>query len=87
VSKPHKAGDPMPPPAVKALIARHVIRLIGFPTGLLRVMVHPIGGDHYRVNVHVGRDAASSKIVGSYFLTVDVGGNILGSSPKIARLW
>jgi hypothetical protein len=39
------------------------------------------------VNVLVGKDFASTRIANSFFLTADGKGNIVTSSPKIARLY
>jgi hypothetical protein len=41
--------------------------------------------DRYRVNVLVGPDAASAKIVNSYFLKSDSDGKIIASNPKLAK--
>jgi hypothetical protein len=77
----------LPPAARDHAIRRQVFRSLGFPPGLVRLKVHPLGDDHYRVNVHVGCKAASSRIADSFFLTADEGGNILSSSPRIVRAY
>jgi hypothetical protein len=67
------------------VIGRHVIRSLGSPADLLKVQVRPIGNDRYRVNVLVGKDAASPRIADSFFLTADFEGKIVTSSPEIVR--
>ena len=69
----------------KAVIAKHVILGLGQPRDLHRVQVRYLWEDHYRVNVLVGVDATSAKIGHSYFLVADGNGNILASTPKIAK--
>jgi hypothetical protein len=69
----------------KAVIARHVILGLGQPHDLHRVQVRYLWEDHYRVNVLLGVDATSAKIGHSYFLVADGDGNILASTPKIAK--
>ena len=68
-----------------AVIGRQVIHTLGQPGDLLRVQVRPLWGDHFRVNVLVGVDAASARVAHSYFLVVDGDGTILDSRPKITR--
>jgi hypothetical protein len=82
-----KEDVPIPRDALNALIGRHVIHSLGSPDNILKVKVHPLGNDHYRVNVLVGKDIASARIGNSFFLTADGDGNIVTSSPKIARLY
>jgi hypothetical protein len=73
--------------AIHGLIGKQVVQRLGSPADLLRVQVRPVGGDRYRVNVVVGKNVTSSKIVQSYFLVADDEGNILSSSPTIARVY
>ena len=70
-----------------ALIGEHVIHTLGEPDGLHKVDVRPLWGDHYRVNVLIGKDATSAKIANSYFVKADSGGNIVKSTPKITKLY
>ncbi len=79
-----RAGE-IPQEALIALIGRNVIRLLGTPPNLLKVKVCPVGNGFYRVNIMVGADINSARIVKSYFLTSDEKGNILSSDPTIAR--
>jgi len=82
---PGEEVGPNPREAMNALIGRQVIRSLGTPGDLLRVQVRPVGGDRYRVNVLVGKDATSARVADSFFLTADDEGNILASSPAIVR--
>lgn len=82
-----KDDGSIPRDALNALIGRHVVRSLGSPVDLLKVQVRPVGSDRYRVNVFVGRDATSSRIADSFFLTADREGNIVNSSPEIVRLY
>ena len=66
-------------------IRKQVMRSLGSPDGLLKVQVVPIGQDHYRVNVFVGKTATSGRIADSFFLSTDEEGKILTSSPTIVR--
>jgi hypothetical protein len=67
------------------MIARQVIRALGSPKNLLKVKVHPVGSDRYRVNILTGADFATGRIANSYFLTADVHGKILSSTPQIVK--
>ncbi|OAI47133.1 hypothetical protein AYO44_10175 [Planctomycetaceae bacterium SCGC AG-212-F19] len=68
-----------------AVIGTHIMRALGKPDDLHRVQVRHLWGDHYRVNVFVGGDAATAKIAHSYFLVADSGGAISASTPAITR--
>jgi hypothetical protein len=69
------------------LIRKQVVRFLGSPDDLLKMQVRPLGGDHYRVNVVVGKDATSGRITDSFFLTTDEEGTILTSSPEMVRVY
>jgi hypothetical protein len=69
----------------KTVIGGHVLHRLGQPGALLRVDVRLLWADHFRVNVHVGPDAASARIAHSYFLVADGAGNILASTPEVIR--
>lgn len=86
-SDPGNQGAPIPSDMLKALIGRHVVRSLGSPGDMLGVRVHPVGTDRFRVNVLVGKNAASARIADSFFVTADGEGNIVTSSPRIARLY
>jgi len=68
-------------------IKTQVVHSLGTPRDLLTVQVRPVGTDRYRVNVVVGKNVGASRIPNSFFLTADAAGNILSSSPEIARLY
>jgi hypothetical protein len=67
------------------LIGRHVVRALGSPVDLFQVQVRPVGNEHYRVNVLVGKGVTSVRVADSFFLTADDEGNIVASSPAIVR--
>jgi hypothetical protein len=69
----------------KAAIVRHVMHILGQPQDLHRVQVRHLWEDHYRVNVLLGPDPASTRVGHSYFLVVDEQGNVLTSTPEIVR--
>ena len=68
---------------LEAAISKQVLLGLGQPESLQRVQVRFLWEDHYRANVFVGVDAATTKVGHSYFLVTDGAGNILASSPKI----
>jgi hypothetical protein len=67
------------------LIAERVLHTLGEPGGLQQVQVRRLWEEHYRVNVLVGEDFASAKVAHSYFLATDRDGNIVTSTPKLAK--
>lgn len=68
-----------------AVIGNRVIHTLGQPGDLHLVQVRHLWEDRYRVNVLVGAEAASAKVLHSYFLVADLDGNIIESAPKITR--
>ena len=82
-----KEDGPIPVETLSVLIGRQVVHSLGSPNDMLKVKVHPLGNDRYRVNVLVGKDIASARIADSFFLTADAQGNIVKSSPEIVRLY
>ena len=68
-----------------AAIGKQVIHTLGQPGDLHLVQVRHLWEDCYRVNVLVGTDTASARVLHSYFLVVDIDGNIIESTPKITR--
>jgi hypothetical protein len=72
---------------LQQLIGEQVVHTLGSPDDLLGVHVRPLWKDHYRANVFVGKTVTSARIANSYFLVIDGDGNIVTSSPKIARLY
>jgi hypothetical protein len=69
----------------KILIGRHVMSALGEPSDLQVVHVRELWDDRYRVNIVVGKDAASARIAHSCFLVTDGNGNIIDSVPKITK--
>jgi hypothetical protein len=69
------------------LIGEQVVHLLGTPEDLLKVQVRGVGSDRFRVNIFVGKDVVSGRIAHSFFLTADGEGNILTSSPAVARVY
>jgi len=84
-SDPDRATDRDRSDARNDLIGRHVVRSLGSPVDLFKVQVRPLGNEHYRVNVLVGKGATSVRVANSFFLTADDEGNIVKSSPEIVR--
>ena len=70
---------------LEAAVRDNVIQELGEPADLRLVQVKRVWGGNYRVNVYVGRGPASLEVAHSYFLKADSDGNILSSSPAIAR--
>jgi hypothetical protein len=68
-----------------AAIGQQVLHTLGQPGELQGVQVRPLWEDHYRVNVLVGPDAASSRVAHSYFLVVDSAGKVLTTTPTLRR--
>ena len=62
-----------------------VLGALGRPTGLYRVSVLPLWGDHFRVNVITGDDPSAVRIPHSYFVAADGRGKIIQSTPSIRR--
>jgi hypothetical protein len=71
--------------ALRDVIGEQVVHRLGTPGDLLMLQVRPIVGNHYRVNVVVGKQITASRIAHSFFLLVDADGNIVNSCPNIAR--
>ena len=68
-----------------AVIVSQLLQALGRPIALYRVEVRHLWENHYRANVFVGADAASSRIAHSFFLAADEDGNIVASAPEITR--
>jgi hypothetical protein len=66
-------------------IGRNVMAALGQGGDPYTLQVRRLWDGHYRVNVLVGTDAASVRVASSYFLVVDGEGNLLTSTPTIAR--
>jgi Protein of unknown function (DUF2934) len=68
-----------------ALITEQVIGILGEPDDLREVRVRHLWDDHYRVNVFTGPTATSVKVAHSFFVVADNTGNIIASTPRIAK--
>jgi hypothetical protein len=66
-------------------VGQRVIRALGRPDDLLRIQVSELWERRFRVNIYVGPDIVSSRVVHSYFLETDDDGNIIKSTPRIKR--
>jgi hypothetical protein len=80
-------NEPLSEDSRNDLIARQVIRALGSLKDLLKVKVHPVGGDRLRVNITTDADFSSGRIANSYFLTANSHGKILSSIPQIVKLY
>ena len=69
----------------QAAIRGQVIRTLGTPGDLQLVQVRQLWDDHYRVNVLIGENVASTRVAHSYFLVADGDGKILTSTPAITK--
>lgn len=91
--QPTATKDEGPPPADPAArqlveaIGRAVMTGLGRPGDLLNVTVRQVAGNTYRVNVVTGADPTMARIAHSYFVSVDDRGNVLNSSPPLARCY
>lgn len=70
---------------LNALVGEQVIHTLGEPDSLYKVQVCRLWKDHYRVNIFIGGDLLSARIANSYFVEADSNGNIVASSPRIAK--
>jgi hypothetical protein len=71
--------------ALNDLIAEQVTHVLGEPPNLRAVQVRHLWSKHYRVNIFVGDNIVSAKIVNSYFITADSEGRIVASVPPLAK--
>jgi hypothetical protein len=67
------------------VLACKLLQALGRPTTPHRVEVRHLWENHYRANVFVGTDAASTRIAHSFFLSAGEDGNICTSAPDITR--
>jgi hypothetical protein len=81
----HRDKDVQEREKLDILIRERVIRALGRPSCPHRVQVRRLWEDYYRVNVLLGEDAATAKIVNSYFVEADGDGNIVESTPAITK--
>ena len=86
--RPTDVNRPAPTNPAEWLHARigvHVLRALGQPAQFQTVQVRPLWEGHYRVNVLVGVNAAMATVAHSYFLKADGEGNIVATTPALAR--
>jgi hypothetical protein len=72
-------------PDREGAIRAGVLAALGRPAQPFRVVVVPLWGDLFRVNVVTGDDPSSVRIPHSYFVAADGRGNIIESIPSIRR--
>jgi len=70
---------------LNAAIGSRVIDALGRPADYFGVQVRRLWENHYRVNVLIGPDAASTTVAHSYFLVADDAGIIRVTTPPITR--
>ncbi|MDB5314120.1 MAG: hypothetical protein JWO38_8322 [Gemmataceae bacterium] len=68
-----------------ATIGRSVITSLGRPDDFFKIVVIRLWEDSYRVNVLTGQDPASVRIAHSFFVVADNRGNVVESTPAIAK--
>jgi hypothetical protein len=83
--KQQAAAAELTPEQQGGIIVRQVVQTLGRPAILHRVEVRHLWDKNYRVNVFVGTDVISTRIVHSFFLTTNEDGNIIASAPAITR--
>lgn len=66
-------------------VGRAVMAGLGRPTDFFRVSVVRLWENNYRVNVLTGPDLSALVIAHSYFVTADDRGNVVGTTPPLAR--
>jgi hypothetical protein len=87
------SGEPQADEAVQdrrfrdGAVGGGVLAALGRPVGLYQVTVRPLWGNYYRVNVLIGPDATSVRVVHSYFIDAGDGGEIRSATPPITRLY
>lgn len=68
-------------------IGRRVLHTLGQPGDLQKVQVCHLWGECYRVNILVGVNFASARVVHSYFVIANESGTILNSTPPVTRAY
>jgi hypothetical protein len=74
---------PVPEEQTKAMIRTLVQGTLKQRDRGERIQVHLLWDNHYRVNVLTGEAAIHLTIAKSYFLVLDVAGNIISSTPAL----
>lgn len=70
-----------------AAVAASVLRILGRPQEKIRIDVHPLWNNRYRVNVLLGEESTYTRIAHSYFVSTDADGNVLTATPPILRAY
>jgi hypothetical protein len=70
---------------VATVIGRGVMTALGRPADFFRVSVIRLWENNYRVNVMTGHDPSSLTIAHSYFVSADGKGNVVASTPPLAK--
>ena len=68
-----------------SVIVGQLLKALGKPDAPYRVEIRHLWENHYRANVFVGADAASTRVAHSFFLLADENGDILASAPVITK--
>ncbi len=68
-----------------SVIVGQLLQALGRPATQYRVEVRHLWDNHYRANVFIGADAASTRVAHSFFVVADEDGNIIASTPAITR--
>jgi hypothetical protein len=63
----------------------HVMKALGRPEDVYRVVVRRLWGNHYRVNVVIGKDMAATTIAHSFFVVTEDDGSVKAADPTITR--
>lgn len=87
ISDPDKEENQSPLAAQKTRIRSQVAKMLGNPVDLLKIRVHPVGSENFRVNVWAGKSYTAARVTDSFFLTTDGDGNVMASTPKIVRMY
>ena len=66
-------------------LGRTIMSALGRPADFYRVTVIRLWENHYRVNVLTGLNPSALAIAHSYFVAADDQGNVLNSTPPLAR--
>ena len=69
----------------EAIIRANVIKSLGYPKNLFRMVVVSLWGNNYRVNVVIGPDASATRISHSFFIEADDAGAIVKATPEIRK--
>ncbi len=83
--RPHDVATLSPGRQRTDVIRAGVLAALGSPKRLLKIAVHPLWGNNFRVNVWIGEGAIADAIPNSYFVNADQAGSILKAEPPIQK--